>query len=161
MDDVRDRLVQFVSAQVELIQETAALKAKVAEAEDWKSRRAQYSLHQTAVGGFVLAYTAGEPKHFACLTCAESKKEVHPLQQGDEYTGTHSCAACKTHCATFKAKEVDCSGLASRVSRLAETSIRMQAIEWPVPLHRARRCRAAGASRRFVSGSFSRPRRPS
>lgn len=107
VDDIGNRVLTIQTAQIELQQQNAELRAQITDLNDWKVRRAQYRLFETSQGGFVYQSIEGERKHFACYTCAESKREIHPLQRDHEYSGTHTCASCKTSYATFQAKTLD------------------------------------------------------
>jgi hypothetical protein len=95
VSDATDRLQSIQADAIDLRHENAALKEKLAAADDWKSRRAEYQLVQSPGGAFVLE-DVHPPTHFACPSCAESKREIHILQPGSIYTGTSDCPSCKT-----------------------------------------------------------------
>lgn len=107
VSDVGDRLHQLQISLLALQQENSTLKAQIAASNNWETRFANYKLAKTPVGGFVLKSVDAEVPHFACLKCAESKKEIHVLQDDGEYAGTHGCRACGTHYATFQARNLD------------------------------------------------------
>jgi ribosomal protein L34E len=93
ISDVGDRLLSIQTSLLAMQQENATLRASIAEAQHWQSRRNEYSLFRTPEGATVLVSNA-PIRHYACPACAEAKKELQVLQQmKGNRVGT--CPACK------------------------------------------------------------------
>lgn len=91
--DVSDRLLAIQTFLLELQQENARLRAQIDNVTRWDERLAAYKLTKMPGGATVLASDV-PIRHYACVACAESKKELQTLQQNEHYT-TADCPACK------------------------------------------------------------------
>jgi len=94
LQDANEKLFDMRDTLFNLQQENQNLKTELQEKEDWEKKKADYELVETEAGAILYAYT-GEPKHFACPVCIESKKEIHPLQpKNNKESSLMECKAC-------------------------------------------------------------------
>lgn len=96
--ELGDRLFAQQSEMLALLTEIGSLRAKVSETDAWNRRLAQYRTIETGGGSFVLQSIDADPEHFACPTCAESKREIHALHRVG--AGHHTCGACRARFTT-------------------------------------------------------------
>lgn len=90
---VQDTLFTLRETLGSLQDENDRLRTELAEVESWSKRAAQYELTQAGGGAFVYRFI-GQPQHFACPRCFESK-EIHILQPTKHYSGQFPCPKCE------------------------------------------------------------------
>jgi len=82
---LREELFSLQTSNNQLRQEIADFKA-------WKDTLALYELAKTS-GGAVVYKFKGQPEHFACPSCFNSK-QVHILQTSRTMSGKYRCTGC-------------------------------------------------------------------
>jgi hypothetical protein len=90
--DLREAVLAGKDEVLRLREENQQLREKIREQEEWESRAKVYALVETEGGAFVLRFS-GEPGHYACPACFESKR-IHILQDERSWGGTFKCSGC-------------------------------------------------------------------
>ena len=106
VNTVQERLSQALLANVEALEKSVKLQARVTElendlaaAQDWAGTARDYRLQAVGVEGkhFAQIYrpqgASTQPKHWACVPCFQNKK-LSILSASDRYT--YQCSVCKT-----------------------------------------------------------------
>ena len=70
------------------------LKQDLAESQSWQAKANNYELKKT-IGDAVVYKFKGEPEHFACPSCYNSK-QIQILQTKRSYSGHYGCPGCKS-----------------------------------------------------------------
>jgi predicted RNA-binding Zn-ribbon protein involved in translation (DUF1610 family) len=89
----QDALFEMRDELFSLQTENARLKQALEDNNAWKDRFASYELTKTA-GGAVVYRFKGQPEHFACPSCTNSRK-LEVLQDNRTMSGKYRCTACK------------------------------------------------------------------
>jgi hypothetical protein len=101
--EVQDKLQELREENLRLLEEKRQLADQLRDVEDWQKRREKYHLFKAEGGGIVLRAT--EPfAHYACPSCADSRREIHVLQDGGNHGGTWWCPGCRLHFAVDREK---------------------------------------------------------
>jgi len=90
--EVQDKLQELREENMRLLEDNRKLTEQVRDVEEWRTRRAAYSLITTPGGGVVLSTSKPTP-HYACPSCAEGKT-IQPLQANIFDNGTYTCPKC-------------------------------------------------------------------
>lgn len=93
--EVQDKLQELREENLRLLEEKRQLADQLRDVADWQNRRAAYQLTETPGGGHVLR-SEGPPVHYACPSCAESKRELQILQKYRTAVGSYQCPSCET-----------------------------------------------------------------
>jgi hypothetical protein len=101
--DVQDKLQELREENLRLTEEKRQLADQLRAVEDWQARRAAYKLTETD-GSAIVLKSEGPPPHYACTACAESKHEIHVLQDGRNMAGSYRCPSCQ---ATYNVKPAE------------------------------------------------------
>lgn len=94
LGDAQDTLFAMREELFRLQESNSALKQQIAEAESWQVKADQYELTKT-VGGAVVYRFKGEPEHYACPSCFNSKT-IHILQTNRTLRGEYRCTGCSS-----------------------------------------------------------------
>ncbi|MBD9437959.1 hypothetical protein IB223_17810 [Pseudoxanthomonas sp. PXM03] len=89
---LQDGLFHTQQQLLALQQTNEALRKELATMSAWEDRTSEYKLVQ-APGRAVVYQYSGEPRHYACPTCYESRK-ISPLQDMKQPNGDFWCATC-------------------------------------------------------------------
>ena len=92
LGEAQDTLFSMREELFALQEEKNAIKQQLAEALSWQSKADQYSLTKTAGEAIVYKFN-GEPEHFACPSCFNSKV-IHILQTNRALSGKYRCTGC-------------------------------------------------------------------
>lgn len=93
--DVQDRLFELRDQLNQLQNEKRDLADKLREAEAWAEKVGQFELAK-ASGGAIAYKFKGEPVHYACPSCLNSK-QIQPLQFNNAWSGVFTCQGCKAN----------------------------------------------------------------
>lgn len=96
LGDVQDKLHELREENIALLEEKRELTEQLRVSHDRGARRAHYKLVETPGGATVLAFDGhdGTLNHFVCPACAESRGELHPLQDKGLSNGVFECPSC-------------------------------------------------------------------
>jgi DNA repair exonuclease SbcCD ATPase subunit len=92
LGELQDTLFGLREQLAQLQEEKAQLQTRLAAAESWNQRIAQYELTETP-GGSVVYQFKGAPAHYACPSCT-NKQQIHILQDNRTFTGKYRCTGC-------------------------------------------------------------------
>jgi hypothetical protein len=92
LGDAQDTLFALRDEMFTLQEANNKLKQQLSDAESWQGRSGQYELVKTTGGAIVYKFN-GEPEHFACPSCFNSKA-VQILQPNRTTSGKYRCTGC-------------------------------------------------------------------
>ena len=81
------------------------LNRALENAQSWQTKSDQYELTKTN-GGAVVYIFKGQPEHFACPSCFNSK-QVHILQTNRTISGKYRCTGCNSEFPIEQQKHVE------------------------------------------------------
>ena len=88
----QDTLFSIREELFRLQSENNELKRNLADIDKWEQKSQQYKLVVTS-GSAVVYEFQGEPKHYACPSCMESRL-INILQNNRNLAGTYTCCSC-------------------------------------------------------------------
>lgn len=68
------------------------LRQEISDSKSWQAKAGQYELVKTTGGAVVYRFT-GQPEHFACPSCFNSK-QIQILQTNRTISGKYRCTGC-------------------------------------------------------------------
>jgi len=92
LGNVQDALFSMREEMFALQDENKTLRAQIAEFGAWDAKAKEYEL-TTTQGGAVVYRFKGQPEHYACPSCFQSK-QIHILQTTRKISGHFMCTGC-------------------------------------------------------------------
>ena len=92
LGETQDTLFGLREELFKLQEANNKLNKELENAQSWQTKADQYELTKTN-GGAVIYIFKGQPEHFACPSCFNSK-QVHILQTNRTYSGKYRCTGC-------------------------------------------------------------------
>ncbi|WP_286694593.1 hypothetical protein [Spongiibacter sp. UBA1325] len=92
LGDAQDTLFSMREELFRLQEENERLRRQAASMAQWDEIKSRYILQSTE-GGAIVYVSTGDPQHYACPSCFNSK-ELHFLQDRHVMSGEFKCTGC-------------------------------------------------------------------